>query len=129
VARHGILDLAPNQIELEQATRTTSINKECNLMLYLIYLEDITDNAAIRNPLLEQHMAHIGAYIERIRLAGPIMRPGGASQAGGVMLIEAESEQEVRAIIEADPYYKAGLWPEVRINAFKEIINTWSNPA
>lgn len=98
-------------------------------MLYLAYLEDIEDNAPIRSPLLDEHMTHIGAYIDRIKLAGPIMRPDGESQAGGVLLLEADSEQEVRAIIEADPYYKAGLWPVVRIHAFKEIINAWQNGA
>ncbi len=96
-------------------------------MLYLVYLEDIDNNAPIRGPLLEEHMAHIGAYVDRINLAGPIMRPDGESQAGGVLLIEADSEQDVRSIVEADPYFEAGLWPVVRIHAFKEIINAWKN--
>ena len=96
-------------------------------MLYFVYLEDIEDNAEIRKPLLEAHMKHIGAYIKRIKLAGPLMRADGNSQAGGILLIEAQSEEEVRTIVEADPYFQAGLWPEVRIHAFKEIINAWHN--
>jgi uncharacterized protein YciI len=28
-------------------------------------------------------------------------------------------------MVEADPYYRAGLWDEVRIHAFREIINGW----
>ena len=96
-------------------------------MLYFVHLEDIKDNVSIREPLLEAHMKHIGAYIERIKLAGPLMRADGNTQAGGVLLIEAESEEEVRAIVDADPYFQAGLWPEVRIHAFKEIINAWQN--
>ena len=95
-------------------------------MLYFVYLEDIEDNAHIREPLLGEHMKHIGAYIERIKLAGPLMRADGSRQAGGVLLVEAATEQEVRAMVEADPYFKAGLWPAVRIHPFREIINSWT---
>lgn len=96
-------------------------------MLYLVYLEDIADNKEIRASLLDRHMAHIGSSIEDIKLAGPILRPDGESQAGGIILIEADSEQAVRRIVEADPYYQAGLWSTVRIHAFRQIINAWSN--
>jgi len=96
-------------------------------MLYLAYLVDIEDNAPIREPLLEHHMKHIGAYIDRIKLAGPLMRSDGESQAGGILLIEAKSEREVRTTVEADPYFQAGPWPEIRIHAFKQIINAWQN--
>lgn len=94
-------------------------------MLYFVYLEDIPDNTHIRESLLGKHMAHVADYIECIKLGGPLMRADGNTQAGGVLLIEADSEQAVRDIIEADPYFMAGLWPEVRIHAFKEIINAW----
>jgi uncharacterized protein YciI len=98
-------------------------------MLYLVYLEDIEDNVRIRQPLLEQHMKHIGGHIGSIRLAGPLMRADGKTQAGGVLLIEATSAQEVRGIIDADPYFQAGLWPEVKIHEFREIINGWKSAA
>lgn len=98
-------------------------------MLYFVYLEDVPDNTAIREPLLEAHMSHIGAHLERIRLAGPLMRADGTRPAGGVLLIEADSEQEVRRIIQDDPYCKAGLWPEVRVHAFKDVINGWKRPS
>jgi uncharacterized protein YciI len=94
-------------------------------MLYFVYLEDIEDNARIREPLLEQHMQHIGAYIEHIKLAGPLMRADDSGQAGGVLLVEADTEQEVRDMVGSDPYFKAGLWPAVRIHPFREIINCW----
>jgi uncharacterized protein YciI len=98
-------------------------------MLYFVYLEDIEDNERIRKPLLEQHMKHIGGHLGSIRLAGPLMRADGKTQAGGVLLIEAASASDVRNIMDADPYFKAGLWPEVRIHEFREIINGWKTAA
>jgi len=96
-------------------------------MLFLVYLEDIEDNAPIRRSLLDQHMKHIGGHVGSIRLGGPLMRADGKTQAGGILLIEAESVDQVRGIIDADPYYQAGLWPEVRIHEFREIINGWKH--
>ncbi|MCE7904071.1 MAG: YciI family protein [Gammaproteobacteria bacterium PRO9] len=94
-------------------------------MLYLVYLEDVPDNLRIRKPLLEQHMAHMAAHADAVKLGGPLMRDDGSAPAGGVLVIEAESPQAVREIINADPYCKAGLWPTIRIHAFRDLINTW----
>lgn len=98
-------------------------------MLYMVYLEDVPDNMAIRKPLLEAHMAHMARHAQAIRLGGPIMRDDGSAPAGGVLVIEAESRQAVLDIISGDPYYRAGLWAQVRIHAFRDLINTWRGNA
>lgn len=95
-------------------------------MLYFVYLEDIADNADIRSRLLDAHMAHIGNYVERIQLGGPIMRSDSESQAGGILIVEAESEASVKDMIQADPYFKAGLWQEIKVHPFREILNQWA---
>jgi len=94
-------------------------------MLYFVYLEDIADNAGIRAELLDQHMQHIGAFTDRIKLGGPVMRADGEAQAGGILVLEADSEAAVRDMINADPYFKAGLWQAIKIHPFKEILNGW----
>lgn len=94
-------------------------------MLYFVYLEDIADNAGIRAELLDQHMQHIGGFVDRIKLGGPVMRSDGAAQAGGILVLEADSEAAVRDMIDADPYFKAGLWQDIKIHPFKEILNGW----
>lgn len=98
-------------------------------MLYLVYLEDIPDNMRIRKPLLDAHMAHMTAHRQAIRLGGPILRDDGSAPAGGVLIIEAESKQAVIELIDADPYNQAGLWSRIHIHAFKDLINTWQQPA
>ena len=94
-------------------------------MLYFVFLEDIPDNAGIRARLLDAHMQHMGAYVDRIKLGGPIMRGDSDSQAGGVLIVEAESATAVQDMIHADPYFEAGLWQDVKIHPFKEILNGW----
>lgn len=94
-------------------------------MLYFVYMQDIADNTEIRGRLLNDHMQHIGNYVDRIKLGGPLMRADGESQAGGLLFLEADSEAEVREIVNADPYFQAGLWDDVKILPFKEILNGW----
>ena len=94
-------------------------------MLYFVYLEDIADNAGIRAELLDRHMRHIGGFVDRIKLGGPIMRGDSDSPAGGILVLEADSEASVRAMVDADPYFQAGLWQDVKIHPFKEILNAW----
>jgi hypothetical protein len=95
------------------------------MTLYLVYLRDVGQNADIRARHLHAHMAHVGQYLDRIRLGGPLLREPEQKPGGGILIVEAEDIGEVRRMVEADPYYRAGLWDEVRIHAFREIINGW----
>lgn len=95
---------------------------------FLVCLRDVEDNAGIRARLLQEHMAHIGQYLQSIRLAGPLLREADGKPGGGMLLVEASDAAAVRRMVEADPYYRAGLWDEVRIQPFREIINAWRPP-
>ncbi len=97
--------------------------------LFLVYLRDREDNAGIRARLLQAHMDHVGAHLAAIRLGGPLLREPTGQPEGGMLLVEAADVAEVRRMVEADPYYRAGLWEEVRIHPFREIINAWRPPA
>lgn len=94
-------------------------------MLFIVALRDIDDNTEIRARLLDAHMEHIGKFLDRIKLAGPLLREQEEGVAGGMLVVEADAAQDIRDMVEADPYYQAGLWDEVRIQPFKEIINAW----
>lgn len=92
---------------------------------FVVYLHDIADNADLRARLLEEHMAHIGRHLDSIRFAGPLLREADQRPGGGLLIVEAADAAEVRRMVESDPYYRAGLWDDVRIHPFKEIINAW----
>jgi uncharacterized protein YciI len=72
---------------------------------------------------MDAHMAHIGNDLDRMKLGGPLLRGDSDPLAGCVLVVEAESQ--VREMVQADPCYKAGLWEDVKIHAFREIINAW----
>lgn len=45
---------------------------------------------------------------------------------GSVMMAEADTEQEVREIIESDIYYRTGVWDKEKVSAraYKSCIHT-----
>ncbi len=42
-----------------------------------------------------------------------------------MLIFEVDSVAEATAMLQADPYYQAGLWQEVRIQEFKGVVGSW----
>lgn len=40
-------------------------------------------------------------------------------------MVEAADAAAVRRMIEADPYFRAGLWEEVQVHPFRDLVNAW----
>ena len=75
---------------------------------------------------LENRAAHLEwarAAGETVRMAGPLLANDGETFVGSVFLIEAETEQALRAFQAEDPYVKAGLFQSVDIRPFKLVIS------
>lgn len=92
---------------------------------FIVILRDVADNAGIRGRLLGEHMAHIGHHREAILLAGPWLREADGSPGGGLLVVEADDAAAVHRMIEADPYFRAGLWEEVQVHPFRDLVNAW----
>ncbi len=75
---------------------------------------------------LENRAAHLEwakAAGDTVRMAGPLLADDGESFIGSVFLIEAESEETLKAFQADDPYVKAGLFQTVDIRPFKLVIS------
>ncbi|HBF90921.1 YciI family protein [Ponticaulis sp.] len=75
---------------------------------------------------LENRAAHLEwakAAGDTVRMAGPLLADDGESFVGSVFLIEAESEEALKAFQAEDPYVKAGLFQTVDIRPFKLVIS------
>lgn len=90
------------------------------MTLYMVYRSDRRDGqaAAIRAATRPQHQAYMKPFAPRVRLGGPVLDAAG-QPCGGLMLIEADSEDEVRAIVRDDPFEQAGLSAVIDIRAFR----------
>lgn len=88
--------------------------------LYIVYRVDRADGkaAAIRAMTRPAHRAYMDQFAGRVRLGGPILNSDGEG-CGGLMVIEAESEDAVRTMVAKDPFEIAGLSSRIDIHPFR----------
>lgn len=94
-------------------------------MHYLVYCTDTAEGSRLRQEHMEPHRAHVRAHADKLRLAGPCPAAEGQSREGSLLVIEGNSVAEVRAIMEADPYFKAGVWEDVVVRPFRALSGSW----
>lgn len=88
--------------------------------LYMVYRVDRDDGqaAAIRAATRPAHRAYMDQFASRVRLGGPVL-DGDGQGCGGLMLVEAESEDAVREMVRNDPFEIAGLSSRIEIRPFR----------
>jgi uncharacterized protein YciI len=91
---------------------------------YAIVARDRPGAAAIRTEKLKQHLAHVEGHLDRLAVAGPMRDEAGAFT-GSLLIVKAESEADARALLEADPYYQAGIWNDIDVRAFGAVAGDW----
>ena len=87
---------------------------------FMVYRVDRADGQAdaIRAATRPAHRAYMDRFAARVRLGGPVLGPDGQG-CGGLMLVEAESEQAVRDMVANDPFELAGLSARIDIHPFR----------
>ena len=94
-------------------------------MQFVIYCRDAEHGAALRKAHLEAHVAHIGRIKNQLMVAGPIKDEANSEFLGSLFVIEADSLQDARAVIEADPFYKGGVYSAVQVDRFEGLGGKW----
>ena len=91
---------------------------------YAIIARDRPGAAPIRTEKLKQHLAHVEGHLDRLAVAGPLRDEAGAFT-GSLLIVRAESAADARALLEADPYFQAGIWNDIDIRAFGAVAGDW----
>jgi uncharacterized protein YciI len=90
-------------------------------MKFVILFEDSRSaDPGIRQRLMPEHLAFLEAHAEEIEAAGPL-RDGTGAAAGGLWIVEAESEAAAERLVKADPFWPTGLREEFRILAWTQV--------
>lgn len=84
-------------------------------MRFVVYTQYIEDAAKVQLSR-PRHRAYAVSMVEagKLILAGPFTDGYGA-----LFIYDAESEQETRAFIEADPYFADGIFESIQIRPWK----------
>lgn len=90
-------------------------------MLHALICTDKADHLAIRQANRDAHLAHLKAH-DRVMQAGPFVNAAG-EMCGSLIIFDTDDRACVEAFAEADPYAKAGLFDDVRIEAWNRVIS------
>ena len=90
-------------------------------MKFAVLFEDNAGVGDLRAKHMPDHLAFLERNQARIDAAGPLLNDDGTG-AGGLWLVEAESTQEVRALVEEDPFWPTGLRKSVRILSWNRVF-------
>jgi uncharacterized protein YciI len=92
------------------------------MMLYVLFCEDQPDAEDLRLANREHHLAWVGTRSDQIRLAGPMLSDDGEHMLGSMFILEADSIDAVRTFNADDPYTLAGLWGNVVVHPFRQVV-------
>jgi hypothetical protein len=91
-------------------------------MLYVMICEDKPDSQELRMATRTAHLAFIDTVVDQVRLAGPMLSDDGARMLGSMFVVEAESLEAARDLNARDPYTRAGLFGNVTIRPFRQVV-------
>lgn len=89
-------------------------------MLHALICTDKLDHFEVRMANREAHLAHLRAD-PRVMQAGPLIDAAGR-MSGSLVVFDTDERAHVEAFAAADPYTRAGLFADVRIEAWNRVI-------
>ncbi len=92
-------------------------------MMYAVLFEDDARRGDVRPKLMPDHLAFLERNASSIQAAGPLKDTVGDVPAGGLWIVQADSPQTVRTLIETDPFWPAGLRKSVRVLDWTQVFS------
>lgn len=91
---------------------------------FAIYCIDKPDTAQKRLDTRAAHFAHIEKTLDNLLIAGPLNDPAGQT-VGSLLIVKAADPAAARTQLEADPYFDADIWADIRITEFVPAAGDW----
>lgn len=91
------------------------------MALYILICKDKSgDGLERRMKARPEHLAYLKSLGDKVRIGGALLTPDEKEPRGSVLIVEAASLDEARALADADPYSKAGVFAEVEIHPWRQ---------
>jgi uncharacterized protein len=85
-------------------------------MLYIVQFEDKPGMGELREKLLASHFEFLDRVSDRVLVPGSLREIPTDKPLGGLWIIDAKDEAEIREIFKDDPFWTNGMRASVRIN-------------
>ena len=96
-------------------------------MFYIIQSKDKGDRADLRAKLETEHRAYLDDNESIILAAGALLDDDGNDIGGGVYIIDVSSREAAEDFITNDPFNRADLFAEVKINRWRKAYFNYAN--
>ncbi|MEP3049927.1 MAG: YciI family protein [Erythrobacter sp.] len=90
--------------------------------MFCFHCRDGENGAALRKIHRDAHLAHVANNQQDYAMAGPLER--GGQVVGSLLILNGEDEADARAKFERDPYFAAGVWQAIRVDAFNLVVSS-----
>jgi uncharacterized protein YciI len=91
-------------------------------MLFYFLCQDKPDHADVRAAHRPAHLAYLGEFGDRIKLAGPTLDTSGQQATGSLIIVEAADAEAAVQFSQNDPYTIAGLFASVTWGPWRQVI-------
>jgi uncharacterized protein YciI len=99
--------------------------------LFAVHAIDKPGTLPLRLEIYGEHRAFMETEAEHrlhVVMSGPLQSDDGETMIGSLLIIDARDRETVDQFTHADPFFKSGVWGEVKISRFSRRI-CWNQPA
>ncbi len=89
-------------------------------MPYIIETFDKPNSLAMRKENRDAHLQFLDENKAALIACGAKLNDDGSDQGGGLYIVAVESAEEARAFIEQDPFFKIGLFGDIKITRWRK---------
>lgn len=107
-----------------QATVVHPSDSQGHHMHVLFIGHDKPGALSIRLDNRPAHLAYLAEQAATIKIAGPYLDPISGEPRGSMLILETETLDAAKAILDKDPYAEAGLFVETEIRPWRWVIGT-----
>jgi uncharacterized protein len=92
------------------------------MSLFVFHGLDKPGALELRKATRPAHLAWLESHTPRVKIGGPMLAEDGATPVGSMLVVEAETLAEAKALFAQDPYTLASLWAETSVRPFNWLI-------
>ena len=89
-------------------------------MLFVATCFDKPGHLQTRLDARPAHLGYLASLKSKLKLAGPFLGPDGQTPIGSMLIYDVADDAEARALLDDDPFAKAGLFASMDVTAWRQ---------
>jgi uncharacterized protein YciI len=89
-------------------------------MPYMIETFDKAGSLEMRRANRAEHLIYLDQIKDRLLACGAKLNDDGSDAGGGLYVVDVDTRAEAEALIQADPFFKVGLFERVEIRRWRK---------